>query len=188
MQGSPRPASTGPAAARGQMTLFQIALFLVIAGVLAMLFLDRADRTAAYTESVALRLFERQIANRLMEMRVAMLAGEAEFRPERLIGANPVGTVIDSLEGYAGVQDPVDWAGVAPGQWVFVPSARALVYRVVHERFFESPLPGVPRVRYQLVPRFADANGNGEYDAGSERLYGVELAPKEPFSWKINGQ
>jgi hypothetical protein len=57
------------------------------------------------------------------------------------------------------------------------------VYLVRNKQFFSSALNGPVRARFAIQLVYADANGNGVFDRGIDRIEGLRLSALEPYRW-----
>ncbi|RME32746.1 MAG: hypothetical protein D6786_09705 [Gammaproteobacteria bacterium] len=159
-------------------------LELVLAlGLIALLIgfaLQRLGDLAVEAERIRLELSVRNmetglrhhVAARILEGRLQELAAEE--------GANPVGRIVMPPPAYLGELDHPDWKKIKGGSWYYDKQDRVLVYRVVNEDRFVSPLPG--RATFRLRVEYLDANGNGRRDP-DERVEGLRLERVAPYRW-----
>lgn len=98
--------------------------------------------------------------------------------------ANPMDYLDPPPPNYQRLAGPVPPERLAPRRWYYEPQQGILIYRVAYGEYLDTALPGPPRIRFQLQLRYADRNGNGRYDAGSEDLDGVGLVALEPYAWR----
>ncbi len=101
----------------------------------------------------------------------------------KLLAGNPMERLAERPWNYLGALEQSELASVAKGHWYFDRDRSLLVYRVRHTAFFDSPLPGVPRVRLKLSPEFADSNRNGKFDSDADVLQGLTVRSLEPYRW-----
>jgi hypothetical protein len=98
-----------------------------------------------------------------------------------------VGTVIDAPSGYIGALHDADAADLKPGQWYYDMDDHTLVYYIIHGEYFHSQIPGPKRVRIKMELQYRDANHNGVYDAGIDRLEGIKVDVLDKFTWEFQG-
>ncbi len=84
---------------------------------------------------------------------------------------------------YLGVLPKADPENIAGGSWYFDPREASLVYRVNHDGYFRSELPGPKRARFQVHLNYTDVNDNGRYDPGRDSFSAIHLRPREPYQW-----
>lgn len=159
-----------------------LALALVLA--LAAVALQRLLILTVEAERLAVELTLGNVRSTLRLQLAEHLIGGSTAELAQAAGRNPVGWVIDAPRGYIGIWDDAQAEQVAPGSWYFDPGMGALVYRVVNADYLDTDLPGAPRLRWRVEPSFEDADGDGRYTPGTDRLWGLELRPLEPYVWR----
>jgi prepilin-type N-terminal cleavage/methylation domain-containing protein len=103
---------------------------------------------------------------------------------EEASGANPMNYLAETPYNYIGELDNPDPASIEPRQWYFDTSSGLLVYRVLHENYFDSPLPGPARARFRVRLVYLDRNDNGDFEANIDQIQGLRLVANEPYRWK----
>ena len=81
------------------------------------------------------------------------------------------------------LKGPVPPEQLQPYRWYYEPNSGILIYRVGNGEYLDTPLPGPPRIRFQLQVHYQDINGNHHYDPGIDMLQGVDLIALEPYKW-----
>lgn len=105
---------------------------------------------------------------------------------EALPGSNPMVLMTRIPGSYLGAFADPDPSRVKGMHWYFDTTTHTLVYRIRYADGFKSPLPGPPRLRFRIVAQYADRNGNGVFDPGTDRFYGLDIVPLEHATW-LNG-
>lgn len=104
----------------------------------------------------------------------------------RLEGSNPMQLLDPPPGNYIGELEPDDVHKVGAPAWYFDRNNKTLVYRVLNEEYFETPLEGAARARFHIQLNYRDANANGRYDPHREVLTGLALRPLEPYRWRLD--
>lgn len=185
--------------------LSRFELFLVVSVVLLLVWfvLERADGLAVRMEKVRLSTSVTQLQTAVQLAAAARLIDGDREALAALEGANPMqfgeaepardrarpivstadNSVADS-QSYLGELDNPDPRHIAGGKWYYDRQAGILVYRVENEAHFVTPLIGPKRARFRVMADYDDLNGNGRYDAGTERLTWARLARLERYTWQ----
>ena len=164
-------------------SLLELVIVIVIISVLLAVAISRllalqvdAERVAMETVAGTIRsAIGIKIAEHIVNQDVPGLA--------RLVGTNPMDRLAELPGNYLGVQDGVNPATLADGNWYYDRREGALVYLVRNTGFFRGGLDNPPRARFAIRLVYSDRNGNGVFDPGVERVEGLRLAPLEPYQW-----
>jgi hypothetical protein len=96
------------------------------------------------------------------------------------------GMVIMRVPGnYIGELDSPDPADIEGGHWYFDTRDSILVYRVDNAEYFQSNLPGAPRVQFQVQIEYTDRNNNNEFDPGIDTYMGIRLRALNEYGWEL---
>ncbi len=177
-QSGPRPGG----GSRG-FSLLELVIVIVIISVLLAVAISRllalqvdAERVAMETVAGVIRsAIGIKIAEHIVNQDVPGLA--------RLVGSNPMDRLAELPGNYLGVQDGVNPATLADGNWYYDRREGMLVYLVRNTGFFRGGLDNPPRARFAIRLVYSDRNGNGVFDPGIDRIEGLRLAPLEPYQW-----
>lgn len=186
-------------------SLYQTILVVCVVLILITLFLEKTRQLDAWAEWVRL---DTTLANLQTDLNlraaVFLLRGRSE-ELSALDGSNPLAGNDSLMEkspkeipmvgryvgyrpvGYVGEFDFPDPVSPAAGQWYFDRGKKVLVYRVRHPESLRTRLPGTPRIRFRVSLGYRDENGNGRFDAATDRFEGVRLVPLDGFSWRDPG-
>lgn len=169
--------------ARRGFTLLEFVLVICIIGLLVAMAVDRLLALRVEAERVAMNeLLGSMRAGVAMEL-VSLLARGRDRELARLEDSNPIDALMQEPSTYVGEFDAPDPARMPSGRWYFDRGAGLLVYRVRHEDYFETALPGPPRARFRVRLVYEDRNGNGTFDAGIDGIGGVRITASEPYRW-----
>ena len=160
---------------------------VIVIILVAILFAVAADRLLKYriaAERVALAYSVAKLRTAVtLEMAHHIIRQEMHKLLD-LVGANPMGFLLEQPESYAGVFPSPDLEKIDEGQWFFDSHQGMLVYKVRFGDHFVTDLAGIPRARFKIFLVYADKNKNGRYDRSGDSIMGVKLAPVEPYSWR----
>ncbi|MEK6771157.1 MAG: prepilin-type N-terminal cleavage/methylation domain-containing protein [Pseudomonadota bacterium] len=164
-------------------SLLELVIVIVIISVLLAVAISRllalqvdAERVAMETVAGVIRsAIGIKIAEHIVNQDVPGLA--------RLAGSNPMDRLAEVPGNYLGVQDGVNPATLADGNWYYDRREGVLVYLVRNTGFFRGGLDNPPRARFAIRLVYSDRNGNGVFDPGIDRIEGLRLAPLEPYQW-----
>jgi hypothetical protein len=117
-----------------------------------------------------------EIANRISKGDISVL--------EEAAGANPMTYLAVLPHNYLGELDNPDPAAIESGQWYFDTASGLLVYRVLNDNYFDSPLPGPARARFRVRLVYLDRNDNAEFEADIDQIQGLRLQANETYRWK----
>lgn len=106
----------------------------------------------------------------------------------KLDGTNPMDRLAEKPANYLGELEAPEPSEIRPGYWYFDKRRKLLVYRVRHDGWFETGLPGPPRARFKLQLLYADAKWSRPFESATVALQGLIVAPAEPYRWRQPGK
>lgn len=154
-------------------SLLELIIILVIISVLTVLAIDRLLNLRFEAERVGVQSVVSALKSGLYIQFAALAVRGQVDHAAAAAGSNPMLTLTEKPEAYAGEFHGPDPASFAPGTWYFDSRDGALVYIVRFPEQFTSPLGPPPRLRYKVEP---------DYD--NNQVRGLKLVPLEAFSWK----
>jgi len=172
----------GPHAAAG-FSLFELVVVIALIGILIAVAANRLLPYMDEAERVAVLRVEGQVRSSLvMEAAQRIVRGQAASI-STLEGSNPFKFLLEPPKNYVGELARGD-AGQAPlRHWYFDQDEHRLVYRLgqpfglpVRDAATEDPA-------FAVHVAFADANGNGLFEAERDELYGVRLERIAGAEW-----
>lgn len=107
---------------------------------------------------------------------------------ERLAHENPVQWLAVPPAAYVGERAAPAPAEIPPGGWVFDSATRRLLYRVRYPEYFRGGSGSPPVIRLAVRLDYTDANGDGRFSAGRDRLRGVALSVLDDYAWEVPEQ
>lgn len=164
-------------------SLLELVIVVAIIGVLM---------AVAVTKYLALVVDSERVAMEsvLSSLRTATHMKMAEYIVENRINdlpqledSNPMNQLSQKPNNYQGELDKPESGSVPGGNWYFDRTDRMLVYRVHNTDYFETALDGLARARFRVRMQFQDRDGNGVFNAASDKLEGVSVTPVEPYRW-----
>jgi general secretion pathway protein G len=122
-----------------------------------------------------------------LEFASYVIRGKKE-QTTNLEGTNPMERLAEKPANYLGEFEAPEPSKMRPGYWYFDKSRELLVYRVRHDGWFETGLPGPPRARFKLELLYADAKWSRPSESAKVELQGLIVAPAEPYRWRQPGK
>lgn len=104
-------------------------------------------------------------------------------RGAKVVSASRYAPVLPSAN-YAGVTADASGDDMTAGKWYYDVSLGALVYRVRNSGNFSTALPGPARIRVRVAVHYDDVDGDGRFEAGTDRFISIGLERLEAYEWK----
>lgn len=140
-------------------------------------------KIAVEAEQDAMNAVVRSLESALTNLSTEYLLKNDAAGLHRWDRANPIRLLTIKPDNYAGRFSDRD-NKPASGNWYFDKSHKRLVYAVVHSKSFSGIVEdGVAQARYQLRFIYADNNGNGRFDAGTDEAQELRLVPEQTYRW-----
>jgi hypothetical protein len=168
------------------LSRFELALVVVILGVLVLVFTRRVQRVEAEMERTSVELMARQIQNYLTVIKMTALAEGRYTEIASWAGANPFELMQFKPGDYFGETDGDTPGKVPPGNWYFDRHDGELIYKLRQAGYLRTDLTGPSRIRFRIDVQFQDNNGNGRYDRDSDRFEGVSFHALDHYEWLEN--
>ena len=180
-----RASLSGNASALRNLELVVIATIVII---LVAITIQYATRLMARAERESMRATVNNLKSGIMLSAmhhlvrgdVARLAALANENPMRSANRRPAKDLGEVPDGEA--------QQLAGGSWYFDPGARLLGYRVKHEWYFSSQLPGPKSARFRVALRFVDGDHDGRLNSVNDTFTGITIEPVEPYEWRFDGE
>jgi prepilin-type N-terminal cleavage/methylation domain-containing protein len=164
-------------------SLLELVVVVIAIGILLGVALDRLLPLIGRAERAAFAQVQSEMQTALVLVAAEhIVRGESEQLAD-LARANPMGLLLIRPANYLGELESPLHDELPARSWYYDERASRLVYRVgTHSRF--KAIDG-PRDRIELAVRFAfrDANGDGQYQAGSDYFDGLRLEPSHRYDW-----
>lgn len=179
----PMAAGRGPTRAGQGFTLLELAVVVSVIAVLVAVAAQRLWQLRIEAERVAVARVVGGLRSALgLEAVERAVHGGLEGL-HALHGTDPMALLAQAPHNYVGALPDPDPAGIDPGRWYFDRSQGLLVYRVLFDEHFRSPLEGPARIRFKLAFQFTDNNANGTFDGDVDGVRGLDLVAQEPYQW-----
>lgn len=167
-------------------TLIELVVVIIIISILLAVAAERLLKTRALAERAAVIEAVGNMRSALGMQLAKDIAGDNWRAIEALPGSNPMALMTRIPGDYIGALADPDPKHIEGMHWYFDTTTRDLVYRIEYADGYKSPLPGPPRLRFRIVAQYADRNGNGVFDRGVDRFFGLDIVPVEHARW-LNG-
>lgn len=86
---------------------------------------------------------------------------------------------------YLGELDKPDPADIEGREWYFDLGNRTLVYRIDNAEYFDSSLPGPPRVEFLVKVDYEDRNADNRFEVRIDEYLGVRLVAVSEYEWQL---
>ena len=170
-------------ACRGGSVL-ETLLVLGLVGALVLVALDRFVTLRVEAERVAMEAVVQALQAAALQRTLHNRASGERRIAAALQGGNPMLWLERTPLNYLGEQAGPDPATIPGGQWYFDSRSRWLVYRVEHEAYFDTALPGAARVRFKLGMANADTNGHGRLPPTTDEGQGLTIEALDHYAWR----
>lgn len=177
-----RQLGVGIRSSRG-FSLLELVVVIVLVAILMTIAIARLMALQAEAERVAMETVVGTLRSAL-----GMKVAESIVRHElnglvALQASNPMERLAELPTNYLGEFDRHNPGELQDGSWYFDRSDRTLVYLVRNKAHFSGGAANPPRARFAVNLLYGDKNHNGRFDAGTDSVEGLRLAPLEPYKW-----
>ena len=163
-------------------SLLELVVVIVIISILVAIALDRLLPYIDEAERVGVLTLESQIKSTLMTSAAKRIAGGKAASISELHGSNPMQLLLEAPENYVGELRSTDKDAVPRRNWYFDLDTRRLVYRK-GQRVRLSDDTSAENPEFGVYVAFDDRNGNGQFEPGTDELYGVRLQREAGGAW-----
>lgn len=165
------------------LTLLEFTLIATIISVLVAFALQRIASVNVYMERAAVEYSVARIRESLaLEFAEMVVQSRLRRLPEGR-DLNPLAREV-VVKDHAGAGELPVASRREPGQWYYDPGIENVVYVPRYPRALRWP-EGEPRVlRWRVVPRWHDADGDGDFDNGTDRVTSLELVRRDEAKWR----
>jgi prepilin-type N-terminal cleavage/methylation domain-containing protein len=161
-------------------TLLELAIVIMLIGILASIFLSRMQRYQEFAEKTVV---EATLANMRsgMRYRIAELMMNGRMNEMgSLSRENPMSWLKASPSNYLGQFAQAQDQRIPPGSWYFDQRRHELVYLLQHSRYFKPGPDGQKVIRFRVITSTQKQAANN-----SVRVEGISLAPVGPYDWIV---
>jgi prepilin-type N-terminal cleavage/methylation domain-containing protein len=175
-------ADFAPGRAAG-FSLIELAVVIVIVGILAGVALDRVLPLLGRAERAAFLQTQADLKSALLlEAAERITSGDMGGLAELATG-NPMRLFLQPPPNYAGSVRAGEADAVPRATWYFDEREGRIAYRIGRYARFD-PLGGVPdRVEFRVALTFEDRDGDSHFDPARDRFEGLRLEPTHPYRW-----
>jgi type II secretory pathway pseudopilin PulG len=156
---------------------FSLLELTIVVGIVAFMFyvaLDKLLALAVQAEQVSVLQMEGSLQSALgIQVAYQLAQGKSVGELASMEGMNPLRLLSNRPSNYLGELDHPNPAAIEGGHWYFDSSAKELVYRVNHDRYFRDSLGQPARIEYQVQVK----RSNGS-------IVGVALVTLTPYQWQ----
>ena len=164
-------------------TLFEIVVVILIIGVLVTFAIDRMLQLQIDAERVSVQQVV-GVLNAAVNLQAAELVVSKGVDSIRsLANTNPMQYLQELPYNYIGLKNDSSAVNNPQGNWYFDPEQEVLVYTVKNTNYFETALPGTPRIRLKV--ELVYENGINSINKG--RVRGVTVHALDTYRWKLSG-
>jgi prepilin-type N-terminal cleavage/methylation domain-containing protein len=178
-----RAAPPGLSRAAAGFSLIELAVVVVVVGILVGVVLDRLLPLIGRAERIAFLQVQSDLQSALLlEAAERITSGESN-RLAELASGNPMRLFLKPPLNYLGLLTPGDADSVPGGSWYYDEQSDRLAYRVGrHTRF--DPLGGAKdRVEFRVAFVFEDRDGDSQFDPVRDHFDGLRLEPMHAYRW-----
>ncbi len=168
----------------GGFSLFELLVVIIIISILMVIAIQRLLALQVDAERVVMESVVGALRSALGIKVAETFVRQGSASLATLESSNPMNLLAEVPANYLGELDSsMDPALLERGNWYFDTGNRNLVYLVNNSGYFSGGMPDPARARFAIRIVYSDKNGNGIYDAGTDIIEGLRLAPLEPYRW-----
>ena len=164
-------------------SLLEMVTVIAIISILVAVALDRLLPYIDEAERISVIRLEGQLRSTLMmEAAERIVRGQSATLTE-LNGSNPVHFLLEPPKNYVGELDSPPAADTAARHWYFDTASQRLTYRLGEPFARDRSVEGIDDPAFSVRVAFADADGDGRFQPGTDELYGVRLERVAGTAW-----
>ena len=153
------------------LSLLEFKLAVIIVSLLIVFAFQRIASLQSDMERAAVRSTVAAMREAL-SLQFARLVVDGDLAQARdYIGGNALALLHPPPAGYAGRVHHAHAADLRPGHWYYDAAAGTVLYRPA----YGESSGATTLLRWHVVPRWADVNGDGRYEPGTESVQGLAL-------------
>jgi len=163
-------------------TLLELVVVIIVISILGLFAIERIFAIRIAAEQAAVKQVVGTIKSAL-GLEVARLALEGNLSSvAKLDKTNPMTLLSQAPNNYLGEKESSENI-IEPGIWFFDLKEKALVYNVIYNENFSTPLKDLARIRHQIILVYNDRNNNNRFEMRYDTIAGLDLFPLEKYSW-----
>ena len=160
-------------------SLFELAIVVIVGGVLALILIDRLLVYQEYGEKAAMELTVRNMRSGLRYRMADLMNRDRMHEADRVLQDNPVSWLEEKPANYVGeLRDPAP-DRIAPGSWYFDATQRELVYLPRHHRFLKPAKSGDYAIRYRVTA----VRKRGPLQGSEPAIENIALSLSSDYKW-----
>jgi len=164
-------------------SLLELVVVIVIIGILVAVALNRLLPYIGEAERIGVLTLESQIKSMLLTSAAKRIAGGNAASISELDGSNPMLLMLETPENYVGELRAVDNNLVPRRNWYFDLDSQRLVYRIGRRFGWSNEVESMDNPEFEVRVAFGDRNSNGQFEPGTDELYGVRLQREAGVAW-----
>ena len=167
----------------GGFSLLELVVVIAIIGILLAVAINRLLPYIDEAERIGVLTLESQIKGTLTLSAAKRIAGGKAASILELDGSNPMHLMLEAPQNYVGERRGNELASVPPRNWYFDVSTRQLVYHKGEPYSSTGNRGLMDDPAFSVHVAYADRNGDGSFQAGTDELYGVRLHRVAGADW-----
>jgi prepilin-type N-terminal cleavage/methylation domain-containing protein len=162
-------------------SLLELVVVIAIIGILLAVAIDRLLPYIDEAERVGVVTFESQLQSALMVAAAKRIAGGRAASVVEFDRSNPLQLMLEAPDNYVGELRDAD--GVPRRSWYFDLRTRRLVYHKGRPFGLQSDRDELENPEFEVRVAYTDRNGNGQFEPGTDELWGVRLLRAAGAAW-----
>ena len=161
-------------------TLLELAIVILLIGIVASIFLNRMQR---YQELAEKTVVEATVANMRSGLRYRVAELMMNGRMNEMVSLsreNPMSWLKAPPSNYLGQLSQPQQKRIPPGSWYFDQAQHDLVYLPEHARYFKPGPDGQKAIHFRVI-----ASTRKQATNDSDRVEGISLAPVASYDWAV---
>ena len=164
-------------------SLLELVTVIAIISILVAVALDRLLPYIDEAERVSVIRLEGQLRSTLMmEAAERIVRGQSATLTE-LNGSNPVNFLLEPPKNYLGELQGLPAGDLPARHWYFDTASRQLTYRLGEPFAGDGAGDAPENPAFSVRVAFADVDGDGVFQPGTDELYGVRLTRVAGLAW-----
>ncbi len=172
--------------ARGRapgFSLIELAVVVVIVGILAGVLLDRLMPLLGRAERASFLQMEADLQSALLLEAAEQITSGDTSRLAELAAGNPMRLFMKPPPNYVGSLRAGETDAAPRASWYFDERDGLLAYRVGRHARFDSLGAASDRIEFRVALIFEDRDGDSRFDPARDRFEGLKLEPTHAYRW-----
>jgi prepilin-type N-terminal cleavage/methylation domain-containing protein len=173
----------GPRRLSRGFSLLELVVVVIAIAILIGVALERLLPLVGRAQRAAFLDVQRELQSALLlEAAERITSGASATLPE-LAAANPMSLLLQPPPNYLGAVVGPGRSEIPRASWYFDEESQALVYRVGRYTRFAAKDGPADLIELETAFVFEDRDGDGSFDAASDRFGGLRLTPVHAYEW-----